>query len=68
MADSDYVADLDDAHWKFEGHKQRMTTKQWRDVLLSEQDKLITNGRLRQLIGKNLGAGVYEVSKKPLKE
>jgi hypothetical protein len=53
-------------HWQFEDYHQRITTKQWKELLLNDQDKLIFKGRLRQLKAKNLGAGVIEISKEPL--
>ena len=59
---------LDNAHWQFEGHTQRVTTKQWKAILLEERDQLIFHGRLRQLKARNMGAGVYEIYKKPLKD
>jgi hypothetical protein len=58
----------DSGHWDREDHKQRMATKDWRKMLLADLDRLIVKGRLRQLIGIYIGAGVYEVSKKPLEE
>ena len=55
-------------HWSFEGFTETMTTKQWREFLLKHGDnKIIVNGRLRTLRAKSLGAGVYQVSKEPLK-
>lgn len=56
---------LDDQHWTFEDYKQRMVTKDWKALLLNDDDKMIFAGRLRQLVGKNLGAGVWEISKAP---
>jgi len=58
---------LSQGHWDYENFTQRLTTKQWRILLLNKKDTLIFNGRLRQLKAKNLGAGVYEISKEPLK-
>ena len=57
---------LSDGHWKFETFTQRMVTKEWRSVLLNEEDRMIFHGHCRQLVGKSLGAGVYEVGKMPL--
>ena len=54
--------------WYFEKHKQRITAKQWRDVLLDNRDKIIKKGRVRTLIATNLGYGVVEVSLEPLEE
>ena len=55
---------LDDAHWKFEDYKQRMTTKDWRDILLNKNDTIIFRGRLKQLKAKRLGSGIVEIYKK----
>jgi hypothetical protein len=49
--------------WLLRDYKQRVTVKEWRDILLKEQDIVFMNGRPVRLIGKNLGAGVVEVSK-----
>lgn len=50
-------------HWNpnNRGFKERMTTKQWKDILLKEEDKVIVRGVLRQVKAKNLGYGVVEV-------
>jgi hypothetical protein len=40
-----------------------MTKKQWRDILLNNQDKIIYRGRVCQLKADNLGGGVVEVYK-----
>ena len=45
---------------------QRVTTAEWRSMLLSEYDKPIIRGNLRQIVGKNLGAGVVELRFVPL--
>lgn len=37
--------------------RQRMTTAEWRAILLDEKDKIIRNGDLRRLVAKRLGAG-----------
>jgi hypothetical protein len=55
-------------HWNMETYRQRMTTKEWKQVLLNEGDRIIFQGRLRQLKAKRLGAGVVEIYKEPLKE
>ena len=57
---------LVDGHWHVEGFTQRVTTKEWRDILLKEGDRIIVDGRARQLQAKSLGAGVQEISKVPL--
>lgn len=62
------VTILRNGHWIFEDYKQRMTIGEWREILLAESDRIIVKGRLRQLKGKSLGAGVVEVYKEPMKE
>lgn len=52
-----------DYHWTDEEFKQRMTTKQWKKLLLEGEDKLIFRGKVTQLVAKKLGYGVVEVSK-----
>lgn len=54
---------LSNAHWTLKYHKQRMTTKQWKRVLLDGNDTMMFNGNIIQLKAKRLGYGVVEVSK-----
>lgn len=54
---------LNDGHWLFKNYSQRMTTKEWKEILLNEQDKIIVNGNPVRLKAKSLGCGVVEVSK-----
>ena len=54
---------LSNNHWTLPNFRQRMTKKQWRDILLNDQDKIIYKGLLCQLKAKDLGAGVVEVYK-----
>jgi hypothetical protein len=56
-----------EAHWLLEDFRQRVTTKVWRQMLLNFHDNLTVKGRHRRLVGVNLGAGVWEVSKAPYK-
>ena len=51
-------------HWDLEHYKQRITSKQWKELLLKGDDILIFRGRLRKLQYENLGLGVFEISKK----
>ena len=63
------MADIrNDAHWVFEDYKQRVTTKEWKQLLLDQNDSVVFRGHVRKLVGKNLGAGVYEISKAPEKD
>ena len=56
----------DEGHWLYEDYSQRITTKDWKKLLLNKEDNVIFHGRLRQLKAKNLGAGVLEIYKEPL--
>lgn len=47
---------------------QRVTTKEWKAMLLAGRDKPIIKGRLRQIVAKNLWAGVVELRLAPLKD
>jgi len=42
---------------------QRIPTKVWKEVLLRGEDTIIHNGQFHQFHGKNLGAGVWEISR-----
>ena len=53
-------------HSVMESYKERITVSQWREILLDERDTMIFKGTVRQLVAKNLGYGVVEVSKAPL--
>lgn len=57
---------LNDGHWKTENYKQRMTVKEWRKMLLLDQDVIIFTGHVRHLQAKKIGAGVVEISKVPI--
>ncbi len=59
---------LNTGHWQLEDFRQRMTREDWRQILLNGQDSIVVKGHIRYLVAKNLGAGVYEVYKEPLKE
>lgn len=47
---------------------QRVTRKQWQEMLLEEQDKVNIRGNPRRIVAKYLGAGVYELRLKPMEE
>ena len=59
---------LSNNHWTLDYFTERMTTKQWKQHLLNEDDKIIVAGRCRRLVAKSLGCGVVEVLKAPLEE
>ena len=54
---------LDPQHWQYGDYKQRIEAKQWRAMLLNDEDNIMFNGRCYNLVAKNLGYGVVEVSK-----
>lgn len=58
----------DQRHWITESYKQRMTTREWKSLLLEYDDSVIFHGRLRKLKARSLGAGVVEVFKEPLRK
>ncbi len=62
----DNIKELNDNHWILEDYKQRVTTKEWKEMLLNDRDHMIFCGHLRRIVGKKLGAGVVEISKAPL--
>lgn len=42
----------------------RVTTQEWKSILLNELDRPIVNGEIVQLVGKRLMPGVYEIRAK----
>lgn len=54
---------LEQGHWQSDKYTQRMTSKEWKEILLNRQDVIIYKGKLTKLKAKNLGAGVIELSK-----
>lgn len=59
----DKISVLNSAHWVVESYAQRLSTKDWKRVLLNNDDTVTFQGRVRKLVAKNLGFGVVEVSK-----
>lgn len=47
--------------------RQRMTSSEWKQHLLLENDRIVVRGRCRQLKAKSLGCGVVEIRLIPLK-
>lgn len=47
---------------------QRVTTKEWRAMMLLDRDRPLIRGHLRQIVGKRLGAGVVELRLKPMED
>lgn len=60
------MSKLDALHWQKEDYAQRMTKKDWKEILLNHEEKISFNGRVRTLVCRDLGYGVLEVYKKPL--
>ena len=54
---------LDKQHWQYKDYKQRIKIRQWREMLLNEEDSIVFKGRCYNLVAKNLGYGVVEISK-----
>lgn len=54
---------LSNNHWVLEHYEQRMTTREWKEVLLNHSDTIIFCGHIRQLKAKSLGCGIVSVSK-----
>ena len=66
MASKTEAPDLD---WTGKDEKYlyaRATTRQWQAILLEERDRPIVRGRLRRVVGKRVGPGVYELRLEPL--
>lgn len=59
------MVDLDNAHWTFRKHKQRMTSRDLKAMLLSGTDTIMFRGHIVPLVSRYLGCGVYEVMKDP---
>lgn len=52
-------------HWTFEDFRQRVTRKEAQEILINEPT-VIFKGHTRDLAVKHIGAGVYEIYKKPI--
>jgi len=57
------LAILHGNHWRQESFTQRIATKEWKQLLLNNDDSIIFEGLTRRLKAKRLGYGVVEVSK-----
>jgi len=53
-------------HSETEDYIQRLEAVHWKQVLLHRRDVVVFQGRHRQLIAKNIGFGLVEISKQPL--
>lgn len=54
---------LSQGHWLCLNYKQRMTRKEWKQILLNEADYVWFYGERYELVAKNLGCGIVEISK-----
>jgi len=54
---------LNNAHWIMPHYRQRMMLKEWREILLRGEDRIVYRGEWTQLKAKKLDAGVVEVYK-----
>jgi len=54
---------LDLQHWTSANYTQRITTKEFKLMLLNDDDQVIFKGRVTKLIGKRIFPGVIEISK-----
>lgn len=50
-------------HYQKPMFKERMTTKQWRAIVLAERDYTIFAGTMTPLVAKKIVCGIVEVSK-----
>lgn len=50
-------------HWAIDGYHQRMTTKEWKTVLLAGDETLFYRGNMAKLKADRIGPGVYDVYK-----
>jgi hypothetical protein len=57
---------IDPNFYKNDNHKQRMFEKDWGQILLNFNDKIMVRGHIRHLTAKKLGYGIVEVSMQPL--
>ena len=44
--------------------KYRITIKVWRHILLHNKEKIMIKGYCEELVAKNIGAGIYEITLK----
>lgn len=53
------------AFYKTKNYTQRIPSKEWKQILIEEKDTIVISGEVRQLVAKNMGSGVLEISLKP---
>ena len=54
---------IDERHYTIGNFKQRITVKDWKKVLLNHGEVIIYRSCITELVAKNLGYGVVEISK-----
>lgn len=54
---------LDERLWTHKDFTQRMTTKEWKNILLNYRDNIVFRGNYVKLTAKPLGYGIVEVKK-----
>lgn len=54
---------LDYEHFTVADHKQRITLKGWKSIVLKGIDKIVYKGNLVSLKAKRIAPGVYEICK-----
>ena len=55
--------ELNNGHWTIKNFKQRMTVKDWDELLLAGNDTVIYRGHITQLKARKLSRNVVEISK-----
>lgn len=60
-------AELSTNHWTVVDYKQRMTYKEWKEILLQNKDSIIYMGHMIPLKATKLGFGLVDVQKDPEK-
>ena len=54
-----------EGHWVHDNFSQRITAKEYKEMLLNGQDRIVFNGKVRQMMARKLGFGVVEIYKCP---
>lgn len=63
MSDTNPRSVLHKEHHEKENYRQRMPAKEWKAILLANEDHIIFRGIARKLKADNIGYGVVEVYK-----
>lgn len=54
---------LDKNHWRILDYRQRITSKQWSEILLANDDTVIYKGNIFKFKADIIGPGVVEIYK-----